>query len=59
MKKSDYIPLESGLETGGIVMLDQLVTIDYSARGAIYIETVSEQFIDRLLKTVTLIFQKD
>ena len=54
-----YIPLESNLETGGVVMLDQLVTIDYTARGAIYVETVSESFLDRLLKTVVLVFQKD
>ena len=54
-----YIPLEAGLDTEGIVMLDQLVTIDYTARGAVYVETVSEPFLDRLLKTVTLIFQKD
>ena len=54
-----YVPLEAGLETGGVVMLDQLVTIDYTARGAAYVETVSEPFLDRLLKTVTLVFQKD
>ena len=54
-----YIPLETGLETDGVVMLDQLVTIDYAARKATYVETVSELFLDRLLETVTLIFQKD
>ena len=54
-----YIPLESGLETNGVVMLDQLITIDYSARGAVYIETVSELFLERLLETVVLVFQKD
>jgi len=54
-----YIPLEAGLETEGVVMLDQLVTIDYTARGATYVETTSERFLDRLLKTVTLVFQKD
>ena len=54
-----YIPLESGLKTDGVVMLDQLITIDYTARGATYIETVSERFLDQLLKTVTLVFQKD
>lgn len=54
-----YIPLEPGLSTEGVVMLDQLVTIDYNARGAEYVETVSEHFLDRLLETVVLIFQKD
>jgi mRNA-degrading endonuclease toxin of MazEF toxin-antitoxin module len=50
--------LERDLETVGTVMLDQLVTVDYDARGATYVETVSEQFLDRLLETVVLIFQK-
>ena len=54
-----YLPLESGLKTEGVVMLDQLVTIDYSARNAKYIETISESFLDRLLKTAVLLFQKD
>ena len=54
-----YIPLDPIMETEGVVMLDQLVTIDYAARDAKYVETVGELFLDRLLKTVTLIFQKD
>ena len=54
-----YVPLEPGLETEGVVMLDQLVTIDCSARNASYVETVSELFLDNLLKTVVLVFQKD
>lgn len=53
-----YVPLEENLETVGKVMLDQLVTIDYAARGATYVETVSERFLDLLLATVVLIFQK-
>ncbi|MDR1815284.1 MAG: type II toxin-antitoxin system PemK/MazF family toxin [Clostridiales Family XIII bacterium] len=54
-----YIPLDRGLETDGVVMLDQLVTLDYTARGATYVETVGEAFLDRLLETVKLVFQKD
>ena len=54
-----YIKLEPNLQTEGVVMLDQLVTIDYTARNAIYVETVSEKFLDRLLETVILVFQKD
>ena len=54
-----YIPLEPGLETDGVVMLDQLITLDYTARGAKYAETVSEEFLDRLLETAILIFQKN
>ena len=53
-----YIPLGPGLETAGVVMLDQLVTIDYRARGAEYIETVNEELLDCLLETAALIFQK-
>ena len=54
-----YIKLDPGLQTEGVVMLDQLITIDYRARGALYIETVGEKLLDRLLETVTLVFQKD
>ena len=54
-----YLPLEPGLETSGVIMLDQLVTIDYEARHAAYIETVSEGFLELLLETVILVFQKD
>ena len=54
-----YVTLETGLDTEGVVMLDQLVTLDYTARNTTYVETVSESFLDRLLKTVTLVFQKD
>jgi mRNA interferase MazF len=53
-----YIPLK---ETGttGVVMLDQLVTIDYKARQFRYIETVSNTFLEQLLDTVILVFQKN
>lgn len=54
-----YIPLEPRLGTEGVVMLDQLVTIDYAVRDAAYVETVSERFLDKLLETVVLVFQKD
>ena len=54
-----YIPLEPGLKTEGVVMLDQLITLDYTARGAKYIETISEDLLDRLLESAALIFQKD
>jgi len=54
-----YVPLDAGLKTNGVVMLDQLVTLDYSDRKAKYVETVGELFLDRLLKTVKMVFQKD
>ncbi|MDR0851924.1 MAG: type II toxin-antitoxin system PemK/MazF family toxin [Clostridiales Family XIII bacterium] len=53
-----YIALRDSI-TEGIVMLDQLVTIDYNARNTTYVETVSEELLDELLETVKVIFQKD
>ncbi|OJG15079.1 hypothetical protein RU97_GL002043 [Enterococcus canis] len=40
-------------------MLDQLVAIDYNARKHDFVETVSDDFIEELLKKVKVIFQKD
>lgn len=53
-----YVPLK-GTKTTGKVLLDQLVTVDYNARGFKYIETVSEEYIIELLAKVKVIFQKD
>jgi mRNA interferase MazF len=53
-----YIPLR-GSETSGVVMLDQLVTIDYRARKAAYAETVDDDLLTELLDKVKLLFQKD
>jgi mRNA interferase MazF len=53
-----YISL-SNTETTGVVMLDQLVTIDYNARQFRYIETVSNEFLKQLLDTVSLVFQSN
>ncbi|KMT62441.1 putative PemK-like protein [Paenilisteria newyorkensis] len=40
-------------------MLDQLVTIDYNARKYNYVETVSDHLLNKLLKSVKVIFQKN
>jgi mRNA interferase MazF len=53
-----YIPLRDSL-TSGVIMLDQLVTIDYNARNAAYVETIGEELLDELLEKVKVIFQKD
>jgi mRNA interferase MazF len=53
-----YIPLEKTITTG-VVLLDQLVTIDYNARQFNYIETVGDIFLDELLKRVIVIFQNN
>jgi mRNA interferase MazF len=51
-----YIPLEK-TKTSGVVLLDQLVTIDYNARKWDYVENVTDDFLNNLLKKVVLIFQ--
>ena len=53
-----YIPL-SGTKTTGSVLLDQLVTIDYTARKFTYIETIQPDIIDDLLTKVVLVFQRN
>jgi mRNA interferase MazF len=53
-----YIPLEK-TRSAGVVLLDQLVTIDYNARQFKYIETVEDDFLDKLLKRVAAVFQNN
>ena len=43
--------------TIGVVMLDQLVTIDYNARNYEYVETVPTTILKELLQIVPLVFQ--
>jgi mRNA interferase MazF len=43
----------------GVVLLDQLVTIDYNARQWSYLETVGNDFLEELLKKVIVIFQNN
>ena len=51
-----YISLNN-MKTTGVVMLDQLVTIDYNARGFDFVESVPQVMIDELLEKVVLVFQ--
>ena len=53
-----YVPLK-GSKSTGVILLDQLVTIDYNARQWSYIETVNNGFLDELLKKVVVIFQNN
>jgi mRNA interferase MazF len=53
-----YIPLEE-TKTTGVVLLDQLVTIDYNARQWSFVETVGNDFLDGLLKKVVVVFQNN
>ena len=51
-----YIKLRGTITTGA-VLLDQLVTIDYNARGFQFVESVPASLIDELLIKVVLVFQ--
>jgi mRNA interferase MazF len=53
-----YVPL-TGTQTTGVVMLDQLVTIDYNARTWDYVETVGNRLLEDMLKKVAVIFQRN
>jgi mRNA interferase MazF len=53
-----YVPLEK-TKSSGVVLLDQLVTIDYNARQWSYVETVANDFLDELLKKVVVVFQSN
>ena len=53
-----YIPLKE-TKSAGVVLLDQLVTIDYNARQWNYIETVGNDFLNELLRKVIVIFQSN
>jgi mRNA interferase MazF len=53
-----YVPLKETASTG-VILLDQLVTIDYNARQWSYIETVDNDFLDELLKKVVVVFQSN
>ena len=51
-----YIKLQ-GTKTTGSVLLDQLVTIDYSARNFEFVESVPVDVAEELLEKVVLVFQ--
>jgi mRNA interferase MazF len=53
-----YVPLRN-TKTTGVVLLDQLVTIDYNARQFKFVETVDHEFLADLLEKAVLIFQKN
>ena len=51
-----YQNLPDNLNTKGIVLLDQLVTLDYKARSFRFKETVSSDFLAHLLNITRRIF---
>lgn len=52
-----YIDLPKNLKTNGVVLLDQLTTIDYRARGAKKSEAVSKEFLQEVLDVAQRIFK--
>jgi mRNA interferase MazF len=53
-----YLPLQK-TKTTGIVLLDQLVTIDYNARPFKFVETVPSALLQQLLSVTVMIFQSN
>ena len=51
-----YYDLPNNLNTGGTVLLDQLVTLDYKARSFEFIEKVPSEFLLQLLDITQRIF---
>jgi len=52
------VPLQKTRTTGS-VLLDQLVTIDYTARDFRFVETVPSALLHQLLSIAAMIFQPD
>jgi len=51
-----YQNLPDGLATKGVVLLDQLVTLDYKARSFSFVESLPPDFLARLLDIARRIF---
>jgi mRNA interferase MazF len=51
-----YVNLPDNIKTKGIVLLDQLVTLDYKARTFTYIENVKVDYLNKLLDITRRIF---
>ncbi|RMC58839.1 type II toxin-antitoxin system PemK/MazF family toxin [Lactobacillus sp. ESL0259] len=54
-----YQELPAASQTKGVVMLDQLVTIDYHNRSFHYLEQLPDDYMEKILKIVKVVFQKD
>ena len=54
-----YQELPAVSQTKGVVMLDQLVTIDYHNRSFQYLEQLPDDYMGKILKIVKVVFQKD
>ena len=54
-----YQELPAVSQTKGVVMLDQLVTIDYHNQSFQYLEQLPDDYMEKILKIVKVVFQKD
>ena len=54
-----YQELPAASQTKGVVMLDQLVTIDYHNQSFQYLEQLPDDYMEKILKIVKVVFQKD
>ncbi|MBN6049925.1 type II toxin-antitoxin system PemK/MazF family toxin [Lactobacillus helveticus] len=54
-----YRDLPDSCKTKGVVMLDQLVTVDYHNRKHQFLEQLPDDYMEKLLKIVKVVFQKD
>jgi mRNA interferase MazF len=54
-----YRELPSTSKTKGVVMLDQLVTVDYHNQPHKYLEQLPDSYMEELLEIVKVVFQKD
>ena len=54
-----YQELPAVSQTKGVVMLDQLVTIDYHNQSFQYLEQLPDDYMGKILKIVKVVFQKD
>ena len=57
LKNATHYPAAS--QTKGVVMLDQLITIDYHNRPFQYLEQLPDDYMGKILKIVKVVFQKD
>jgi mRNA interferase MazF len=51
------IPLSKGLKTSGVILANQVKTLDWQARGFQFIEQVSNELLEEVLDTLNAILE--
>ncbi len=51
------IPLQDGLKTVGVILANQVKTLDWQARGFKFIERVSNELLEEVLDTLNAILE--